>query len=256
MISRHSTEKTEKTETTPRRTSNRRGLKKRSILPSFGDIVLPVVSIAAVGLLILAGSQFFVNGIGSSPSITTTRAYTDSPAIMAERQKDEEPVTTTTVADVKNESNKSSDVASSSGLSSVSEPETAENTILALSRNKATPKTQARTQAVTQTQTQTRTRTQAQTPAVQAPKKAPAPELPPNKQWRVQTGAYTSRAGAQEAVNKIKKAGYKARVYQNPASRHFKVWVQGGATKSQAERVVAAMKKLGYKSSFSFPPAK
>ncbi|MBQ3458889.1 MAG: hypothetical protein IJG30_08020, partial [Synergistaceae bacterium] len=60
MTSQQSTERIARTNA-PRRTTARRGLKKRGILPSFGDIVLPVVSIAAVALLVLAGRQFFIN---------------------------------------------------------------------------------------------------------------------------------------------------------------------------------------------------
>ena len=87
MISRHSTEDRAETERRPR---VRRAIKKRGILPSFGDIVLPIVSVAAVGLLILAGRQFFINGIKSSPDMTSTRAYADSPALIAEREKAKE----------------------------------------------------------------------------------------------------------------------------------------------------------------------
>ena len=74
---------------TNRRSRFRRGFKKRGILPSFGDLVLPIVSIAAVGLLVLAGRQFFVNGLQTSPEITSTRAYADSPALLAEREREE-----------------------------------------------------------------------------------------------------------------------------------------------------------------------
>ena len=56
----------------------RQGIRKRGILPSFGDLVLPIVGIAAVGLLILAGRQFFINGMKKSPGMTSTRAYADS----------------------------------------------------------------------------------------------------------------------------------------------------------------------------------
>ena len=91
-----------------------------------------------------------------------------------------------------------------------------------------------------------------------SPAKTPAKttSLPPEKQWRVQVGAYPSKTEAENVVKKIKRAGYKARVYQNPASKHVKVWVEAGESKYQAGLMVEAMKKLGYKSSFSFPPAK
>ncbi|MBQ4402579.1 MAG: SPOR domain-containing protein [Synergistaceae bacterium] len=218
-----------------RRTTNRRGIKKRGILPSFGDIVLPVVGVAALGLLVIAGRQFFVNGMKSSPGITETRAYTESPAIMAEREKNLPPIAKTPEP--------SADIADNA---------VNENTILAVAENPVAPPIAEVKPVATQP-----AKVQAPAKTAEAPKR-PAPvkasSLPANKQWRVQTGAYTTRAGAEEAVKKIKKAGFKARVYQNPASKHFKVWVEAGESKYQAGLVVDAMKKIGYKSAFSFPP--
>lgn len=221
-----------------RRTTNRRGIKKRSIIPSFGDIVLPIVGVAALGLLILAGRQFFVNGMKASPEITTTQAYADSPAIMAEREGTnvKSPAPSTEIA--------AKDTASS------------ENTVLAVTDNPVTPAISDIKPAVSQP-------AKPQPPApVKKPEVSsrPAPlkpsKLPESKQWRVQTGAYDSREGAEKAVKKIKRAGFKARVYQNPASKHFKVWVVAGESKYQAGLVVDAMKKLGHKSAFAFPPMK
>lgn len=214
MTSQLSTGATQETE---RKHRARRTLKKRGILPSFGDIVLPIVSVAAVILLVLAGRQFFINGIKSDPGITSTRAYADSPALKAERQRISQAV--------------------AQKVNAVSEETTASpdaTTVVMAAEVITTP--------VVET-----------TP--QEPKPKPA-AIPMNKQWRVQVGAYTSKAGAQEAARKIIRAGYKAAVYQNPASKHFKVWVEGGPTKFYADRIAAAMKALGYKGSFAFPPAK
>ena len=220
-----------------RRTTNRRGIKKRGILPSFGDIVLPVVGVAALALLVIAGRQFFVNGMKSSPGITETRAFADSPALMAEREKNLLPIAKAPEP--------SADIADDA---------VNENTILAVAENPVAPPIAEVKPVATQP-------AKVQTPAkkAEAPKKpatVKASSLPANKQWRVQTGAYTTKAGAEEAVKKIKKAGFKARVYQNPASKHFKVWVEAGESKYQAGLVVEAMKKIGYKSAFSFPPMK
>lgn len=226
-----------------RRTTHRRSIKKRGIIPSFGDIVLPIVGVAAVGLLVIAGRQFFVNGMKSSPGITSTQAYADSPAIMAEREK-------TSPAD-----------ATAPDTRAVIPGDNAlnENTVLAVAENPVAPKIADVKPAVSQP-----VKPAAQVPAKPAPAKAPDPKpaplkaskLPESKQWRVQTGAYTTRASAEEAVKKIKRAGFKAKVYQNPASKHFKVWVVAGESKYQAGLVVDAMKKIGYKSAFSFPPMK
>lgn len=259
MISRQSTEGTEKI-STPRRSSNRRGLKKRSILPSFGDIVLPVVSIAAVGLLVLAGRQFFINGMKTSPGITSTRAYADSPALLAER------------ANVQSQQNDS--------VNNNSEPtavKTDNESGGYTSENRAAPPLAEVKPIVRQSDKNDRKTTPAVQPKKAEPQKKAAPtqavkrpdppknnehasvkasSLPANKQWRVQTSSHPTKKSAEEAVKKINRAGFKATVYKNPESKYYKVWVQGGESKYQAGLVVNAMKKLGYKTSFAFPPAK
>ena len=203
-------------------------------MPSFGDIILPVVGVSAVILLVLAARQFFINGLKTSPVISSTRAFAESPALIAEREKKSE---------IENILPASSEpvVSSSENLLSKSEDEFIAMAIA----------TQARAPQVSVTERLKTTRTSTPTTA-----KASAPKKIAAKQWRVQIGAYTSKAGAQEAAKKVNKAGYKAIVYQNPASKHFKVWVEGGSSKATAERVVQAMQKIGYKGSFLFPPAK
>ena len=227
MTSRRITEE----QGTDRRAKVRRGLKKRGILPSFGDLVLPIVSVAAVGLLILAGRQFFINGIKTSPDITSTRAYADSPALVAEREREKEKLREKAVVVPEVKAVSTEMVASKDKGIALAEVVPPVQPVI-------TPK------PVTPEQKN-----------VEPAKPKPAP-IPMNKQWRVQIGAYTTRAGAEDAVKKLKRAGYKSIIYQNPASKHFKVWLEGGPTKFYADRIVEKMKKLGYKSSFSFPPAK
>lgn len=236
MTSQRSTERPARSE--GRRATSRRGLKKRGLLPSFGDIVLPVVSIAAIVLLVLAGRQFFINGMKTSPGITSTRAYADSPAIIAEREAKPEPKPEPEVKEVKAPPIQVIAVTETPQLP----PAVEEKPVVVQSTPKPTPKPAPAKPSQPKA----------------APKKAvqPASNLPANKQWRVQTGAYTTKSGAEEAAKKIRNAGYKASVYHNPASKHVKVWVLGGATKAQADKVVAEMKKMGYKSSFAFPPSK
>ena len=282
MISRQYTERTARTSSGTKRPTIRRGIKKRGILPSFGDIILPVVSIAAVGLLILAGRQFFINGMKTPPGISSTRAYAEAPALIAERERAAEAQ-----AELMTRTAQTQD--KDSQAPNGDEIDASDTNLLALADIQETskPDTQAVTQANTQSQSenqaqdvkltpvkapevktkpqaqsQTQTKNQNQSPVKQAniteaPVKRPAgSNLPPIKQWRVQIGAYTSKSGAQEAANKIKKAGYKAVVYSNPASKHTKVWVLGGTDKKSAERISNAMKSMGYKGSFVFPPAK
>ena len=290
MISRRSSDRNQRTDSAQRRPTIRRGIKKRGILPSFGDIVLPIVSVAAVGLLILAGRQFFLNGIKTSPGISSTRAYAEAPALIAERERQQEEDSAVSVpiagekdenpaldSIVKQEAKQNDD----SQRTVAAIPETPKQTSVNVTQTppkktspapakpvqtpkpqpaKQQPKPQtAKTQANSSKKTEPakpakkETNAKKETPAKAQRTSSPAPS---SNQWRVQIGAYTSKSGAQDAANKLKKAGYNAVVYSNPASKHHKVWIAGGANKKDAERVVNAMKKLGYKSSFAFPPAK
>ena len=197
----------------------RRIVKKHGLFPSFGDLVLPVVSVAAVGLLILAGRQFFINGLQKSPQITSTRAYADSPALIAEREQE------ALIDNVLESGDEDIVIADIDELDDIVEEQP-----------QITPPIIAQSTTTTTTK-----------------KSAP---VPINKQWRVQIGAYGTKQAANEAAKKVRQAGYRAVVYQNPASKHVKVWVEGGPTKFYADRIADEMKKLGFKSSFSFPPAK
>lgn len=282
MISRRSSDRTARTDSSQRRPGIRRGIKKRGILPSFGDLVLPIVSVAAVGLLVLAGRQFFLNGIKTPPGISSTRAYAESPALIAERERkqEEDSIVKVPVAGEK-DSNPALDaivkqevkeVKQQEKLNADSKPavtspakETPKNKLVNVSQPapkaqpaKAQPKAQpARSQASSQKKPEPKkAETKKQEPKKAEPQKKASSSTPSSKQWRVQIGAYTSKSGAQEAVKKLKKAGYNAVVYSNPASKHHKVWVAGGNDKQSAQRVVNSMKKLGYGSSFAFPPSK
>ena len=236
-----------------RRSTVRRRIKKRGVMPSFGDIVLPVVSVAAVILLILAARQFFLNGLKTSPGISSTRAFAESPALIAEREKNNQKSELESL--LPSVSNDAAEEKLSENVLTKSEDEFIAMAVA----------TQAPAPHVSVTEKIRPSQTAAKAPAKPstASKKTSAPKTATSttstsisKQWRVQIGAYTSKTGAQEAAKKVKEAGYNAIIYQNPASKHVKVWVQGGATKASAERVVEAMKKIGYKGSFVFPPAK
>ena len=250
MTSQQSSERTARTD---RRGTVRRGLKRRGILPSFGDIVLPFVSVAAVGLLILAGRQFFLNGIRTSPGITSTRAYADSPALIAERERAQEllnPQPEEVSPEITAEPAPAEVVAAEPEMIPVIPEPAPKKPAPAPARKPAST-----TPAVKKPEPAKKPTPAAKKP--EPPKKPSQPaRLPASQQWRIQVGAYPTKAGAQAEAAKIKKAGYRAEVYANPASKHVKVWVEGGPDKASASQVVKAMQALGYKGSFAFPPAK
>ena len=248
MTSQPISERTQGTEKRPRL---RRVVKKHGILKSFGDIVLPVVSVAAIALLVIAGRQFFVNGMQTSPKITETRAYSEAPALVAERLKEQEEDKPTGVTVV----NEEAPVNDGENMMTAAEivPSIVENKpvkVEAPAPKKAEPVKAAAPAPK---------KTEPVKAAAPAPKKAEKPKtvsLPINQQWRVQTGAYGSKAAAQKIADNLKSAGSNAVVYSNPASKYVKVWVAGGTTKEEAEEVAEELKKLGHKSSFVFPPMK
>ena len=256
MTSRPYSDRISKTES--RRSTIRRGIKKRGILPSFGDIMLPVVSVAAVVLLIIAGRQFFLNGLRTSPGISSTRAFAESPALIAEREarKEENALNSET----NNNLISSEDIAASdtnlladSGIKETSTP------VVVIAEPVKTPeKVDSPKPAPTPVKRTNPTPTQTPAkPAKPAPVKKEAPKtqnLPASKQWRVQVGAYTSKAAANDGAGKIQKAGYKTVIYSNPASKYIKLWVLGGADKKSAEQVMNKMKAMGFKTSFVVPP--
>ena len=248
MTSQHFTERTTRTDKpdfSPRRgstTTARRGLKKRGALPSFGDMILPIVGLFAVVLLVIFGRQFFINGLNYSPGIASTRAYAEAPAILAELERsriEAEPVAEKIPDPVSQDTAKDHGEDLFALAVAVQEKPLPPVQQTPVAKKLTTP---AKSTASAANKTPAKTQTGSSSVS--------------DKQWRVQVGAYTTKAGAQDAANKIKKAGYSAIVYSNPASKHFKVWVAGGADKKAADNVVKAMQKLGYKGSFSFPPAK
>ena len=257
MTSRPYSERTSKTE--PRRSTIRRGIKKRGILPSFGDIILPVVSVAAVVLLIIAGRQFFLNGMRTSPGISSTRAFAESPALIAEREaraerENRDSNSETNIIAVSSEDIAASDtnLLADSGIKETSTP------VIVVAEPVKAPETveppkPAPTPAkkVNQNPTPAPAKKEQPKPANNPPKVS---NLPASKQWRVQVGAYTSKAAANEGAAKINKAGYKTVVYSNPASKYIRVWVLGGADKKSAEQVMNHMKSIGFKTSFVVPP--
>ena len=252
----------ERTQGTERRPRLRRVIKKHGILPSFGDIVLPVVSVAAVALLVIAGRQFFVNGMHSSPKITETRAYSEAPALVAERlQEQEDEQSAVTIV------NEEAPVKDDENMLPAAEvvPSIVANQPVKVAEPAPKPAPAPKKADPVKAAAPAPKKTEPVKAAAPAPKKAePAPKktapakssLPINQQWRVQTGAYGSKAAAQKIVDNLKSAGYNAVVYSNPASKHVKVWVAGGTTKEEAEEVAEQMKQLGHKSSFVFPPIK
>lgn len=208
----------------------RRDIRKRRFIPSFGDIILPVVGGLAVVLLFIAGKLFFVNGLVSGAGTPRREA----PPIQEEVPEpqplppEEEP-------------------AAPGPYSLPGEPEPGgadpELQVTATPLDEGMPTSEGPAPSTGTSQQRAPAKPQ---PAAQK-KSDPAPV------WRVQVGAYNTKAGANEIVSKLAKSGYKATVFSGP--KFHKVWVQAGSSKQAAEAVAARLKKAGFPGSYVVPPA-
>ncbi|MBR1485739.1 MAG: hypothetical protein IJ597_00605, partial [Synergistaceae bacterium] len=195
------TTRTERPDFSPRKpvSTVRRGLKKRGVLPSFGDMILPIVGVFAVVLLVIFGRQFFLNGLNSSPGIASTRAYAEAPAILAELERSrleaeaaaKVPETVSPVSE---------DVVAKS--QDVKEEEDLFVLAVAVQQNKtpAVNNKAANKETVT-VKSSPAQKKQTQTPAKNTTKttQKSGSSSVSESQWRVQVGAYTTKAGAQDA---------------------------------------------------------
>ena len=204
------TTRTERTDFSPKRKTAptvRRGLKKRGVLPSFGDMILPIVGVFAVILLVIFGRQFFLNGLKSSPGIASTRAYAEAPAILAELERSRLEAEAAAAVEVSDSvAVVSEDLATKS---SDKEEEDFFALAVAVQQNKNPASRPAPRVNVKQAPA---AKKQVQAKTTQKPNNSDSSSIS-DKQWRVQVGAYTTKAGAQDAANKINKLSYWRYIY-------------------------------------------
>jgi len=214
-------------------------MRKKGFILSFGDIILPFVGIGAIGLLVVAGKLFFMNGfrpsVGVVPeSVPESLVPPLSPAFVpgAEAKGEETPPPASpSVQTGEALPEESYAVSPSQG----GDPVPLEIT--------ATPVTDLPAK---------------ETPVIETPTPRPAASARPAAKsqgpvWRVQVGAYGSKSGANEIVSKLARSGYKATVYSG--TKYHKVWVQAGNSKQSAEAVAARLKKAGFPGSYVVPPS-
>jgi len=70
--------------------------------------------------------------------------------------------------------------------------------------------------------------------------------------WRVQIGAYSTRAAAEAVVRRVTQAGYTAAVVSGRT--WYRVLVQAGSTRQDAVNLAAHMGRGGYPGAFVVPP--
>ncbi len=268
------------------RRSRHREIKKKGFILSFGDIILPFVGVVAIGLLVVAGKLFFVNGLAFSSEVLPPQA--EEPLSGTTSSTDAEVPTVEEVpqADLTRIGTNSAD-GGTELLSNPKAPLPLDVTVIPYGNTTARPtplplpattsskdagagmvkvdRTPVKQKEASPPQGQRKPRAEVKPDPVKPPQPKPAPQQkpkPPAPQkplqqgtavWRVQVGAYSSKGIAQETVAKLTKAGYKATVFSGP--RFHKVWVQAGNTKQSADAAILQLKKLGFPQSYAIPPA-
>ena len=216
--------------------SRRREIRKKGFILSFGDIILPLVGIVAIGLLVVAGKVFFMNGLRPSVSIVPEKVpESPMPQISTVSVPATEARGEVAFPDAPSGQPKSGPTEAPHIVAPAQEekPLTLEITATPVAETPA--KKEHTSKPVEDVDVKPASKPQAQGPA-----------------WRVQVGAYGSKSGANEIVSKLAKAGYKASVYSG--TKYHKVWVQAGNTKQSAEAVASRLKKAGFPGSYVVPP--
>lgn len=253
--------------------------RKRSIL-SFGDIILPFVGVVAIGLLVVAGRLFFINGLQPSPSIASTRQDLDIPdAPLVPSLPTIDAGTPVPLPD--GQSGAPRPLAPPrydimdipyGGNAPIQKPRppeamkqpgpTPQLEVIAIPVEAAPPASIRPSEGEAQDSARPKvvaikpTPSQGTKPEPSKPKQQPkpAPKKPQQQApvWRVQVGAWGTKSAAEDTVRKLAKAGYTATVFSGP--KFHKVWVQAGNTKQTAEAMASRLKKSGYPGSYVVPP--
>ena len=268
------------------RRSRHREIKKKGFILSFGDIILPFVGVVAIGLLVVAGKLFFVNGLAFSSEVLPPQAGEPLAGTTSSVDVEIPPGEEVPQADLTRIGTDSADGGTELSANPKA-PLPLDVTVIPYGDTTARPspfpatsssmdpgagvvkveRTPLKQKEAPPPQRQRKPRVEVKPDPVKPPQPKPAPQQKPKPQppapqkpllrgtavWRVQVGAYSSKGIAQEMVAKLTKAGYKATVFSSP--RFHKVWVQAGNTKQSADAAILQLKKLGFPQSYAIPPA-
>ncbi|GAB1399326.1 SPOR domain-containing protein [Aminivibrio sp.] len=213
---------------------SRRLKEKRSVIP-FGDIMLPVIGLVAVGLLIVGVKMFFLSGDKSAP-------YTPPPARTSRAAPQKPPVR---------------EAVPSSTLPSPPREEKPEGkgggevalAVPAGSSGKAAPAEEGESPIASPPDSK---------PAGAAkkpqPQKPPAPIEKPKapsmreSRWGVQIGAFSSRESAESLRKQVSNSGYSAAVTTAvvEGKTFYRVTVAAGKERSSAVSLSEKLQNAGY----------
>ncbi len=250
-----------------------RRFKTRGFVISFGDIMLPLVGIVAVGLLLVAGKLFFLSGlqpdrvtvpvISSPPPVVRQEksAQAETPPVVRPEEKTAFSVPAapmsvsvdTAATEGRRSLGATLDVLAvpyDSNAASPKEASVGRSTVAEKTEAPSSPRISQQRPPVKERLTRPQTAKTTSPPSAQEKKPtSPAPSTP---SWLVQVGAFSTQAAAEAVVQQLGKAGYSGRIISGRTLH--RVLVQAGATRDEALATATKMSKSGFQGAFIVPP--
>lgn len=217
---------------------SRRIKEKRSVVP-FGDIMLPVIGLVAVGLLIVGVKMFFLSGDKSSsynPPVARTIPAAPQKAPVKEVVPVPVPVQPSPPAAQKAEGKGDVALAVPAGSSGEASPAVQGESPIA-SPPESKPEGTAK-------------KTQPKKHPVSVQKPATPPTTPSMKdsRWGVQIGAFTSKESAESVRKQASKSGYSTALTKAvvQGKTYYRVTVPAGKDRPSAVSLSEKIKNAGY----------
>lgn len=231
-----------------------RNYKEKRPMLAFGQIVLPIAALIAVGLLFVGIKLFFLTPPDRGGVEVIAQAENPQALPLEGDDPGEEPNNTTPVNDEATQQEQKSQPkekiilagpvdpgrpTSSTTKSEVkpadTKPQTAKPTTNTTANTQQTVKPAAKPTAAVQTSTK-----QPQTAATQTTAAA---------KWVVQIGAFSKEEGAKTLADQAKKEGYSTSISTTNSSsgtKFYRVRVNAGDTREKADKLAVELEKKGY----------
>ena len=241
-----------------------RRFKTKGFAISFGDFMLPLVGLAAIGLLFVAGKFFFFSDFQADRQQIVSIAPPDlhrvdaeeSGATVAARNPNHSAAAEMNPNLGRSNSNINENInQNSAGI--VTRDEEHDN------RNHAASHQNATSGSVGAVGENAERETAREIIVVSAPEPEqrtnPNPEpvqtaQPAQAYWMVQIGAFSTNAAAQTALRRVVQDGHRATIVSG--NRWHRVMVYAGPTNQDAVNLAAQLNRSGYVGAFTVPPAR
>ncbi len=244
--------------------------KSRGFVVSFGDIMLPLVGIVAIGLLLVAGKLFFLSGISAKEKPPVSSLAQEQTVQKVAELKTEHTLGLPAVSLSGDMSlkEKSGAVAKSSGKSSseldvlaipVNNQVKAETDIadksVAVKKEEVKPKSSDSKNASDKKASDSKNasgKKASDKDQKTVSKTAVTDKQPSDKQlvgvWRIQVAAFNTKATAEGAAQRLVKLGFKTTIASG--LKFHRLIVIPSSSKQTKEEAIEGLKKEGYKDAF------